>query len=333
MAKARRKQEGKDLKKHSSAVQVQNNITLLQRKTWNALLWHAYDDLPTKDIHQISVQQIMRLAGYDSKDEAYLKEATRAMLHCRVEWDVLGKSGSNVWGAAVLLASVEIENGICSYGFAPHLRQKLYNPDMFARLDLDMQRRFDSKHALALWELCTDYLGAKRDQGETRWMTLEEFRTLLGIARDEYTRFNNLTLRVINPAMAEINSVSDFRVTVEYQRQGRKVIALKFKMRRVVMLPEAGAVQIKMFPDLEDMPAVVAELKAAGLSTSDAWEIWQKGFACVHEQNLENLRRNHYAPIRCGSPCVTCETNVMRLQGAKRCAPSKATFPIMRSRP
>ena len=51
------------------------------------------------------------------------------------------------------------------------------------------------------------------------------------------------------------------------------------------------------------------------------------------KQNLENLRRNHYAPIRCGSPCVTCETNVMRLQGAKRCAPSKATFPIMRSRP
>ena len=84
MAKARRKQEGKDLKKHSSAVQVQNNITLLQRKTWNALLWHAYDDLPTKDIHQISVQQIMRLAGYDSKDEAYLKEATRgdAALPC-----------------------------------------------------------------------------------------------------------------------------------------------------------------------------------------------------------------------------------------------------------
>ena len=104
------------------------------------------------------------------------------------------------------------------------------------------------------------------------------------MAKDEYTRFNNLTLRVINPAIAEINRVSDFRVTVEYQRQGRKVIALKFKMRRVVMLPEAGAVQIKMFPDLEDMPAVVAELKAAGLSTSDAWEIWQKGFGCVQEE-------------------------------------------------
>ena len=53
----------------------------------------------------------------------------------------------------------------------------------------------------------------------------------------------------------------------------------------------------------------------------------------VVEQNLENLRRNRYAPIRRGSPCVTSETNIMRPQGAKRCAPSKATFPLMPSRP
>jgi hypothetical protein len=45
------------------------------------------------------------------------------------------------------------------------------------------------------------------------------------------------------------------------------------------------------------------------------------------EQNLENLRRNHYAPN------VMCETNVLRSQGAKPCAPSKATFPRMRCRP
>ena len=52
-----------------------------------------------------------------------------------------------------------------------------------------------------------------------------------------------------------------------------------------------------------------------------------------YKQNLENLRRNRYAPRRRGSPCVTSGTKVMRPQGAKRCAPSKATFPIMHSRP
>src|SRR6266851_2788766 len=100
MLKAIQKQDKKELKKHSSSIQIQNNITLLQRKTWNALLWNAYDELPTKDIHSISVQQIMRLVGYDSKDEAYLKEATLAMMHCIVEWNVLHKDGSERWGDA-----------------------------------------------------------------------------------------------------------------------------------------------------------------------------------------------------------------------------------------
>src|SRR6266851_3969167 len=100
MLVAKQKQDKKELKKHSSSVQIQNNITLLQRKTWNALLWNAYDELPTKDIHCITVQQIMRLVGYDSKDDAYLKEATRAMMNCIVEWNVLHKDGSERWGDA-----------------------------------------------------------------------------------------------------------------------------------------------------------------------------------------------------------------------------------------
>jgi hypothetical protein len=47
----------------------------------------------------------------------------------------------------------------------------------------------------------------------------------------------------------------------------------------------------------------------------------------AYKQNLENLRRNHYAPNG------MCETNVLRSQGAKPCAPSQATFPSMRCRP
>ena len=80
---------------------------------------------------------------------------------------------------------------------------------------------------------------------------------------------------------------------------------------------------------------IAAEAAAELMRAADAVAGLQEDakFQDDYEQNLENLRRNHYAPIRCGSPCVTCETNVMRLQGAKRCAPSKATFPIMRSRP
>ncbi len=273
----------RELKKHSSTVQIHNNVTLLQRKTWNALLWKAYDDLPAKDIHDISIQQLMDLIGYDSENYPYLQEATLAMMHCIVEWNILGKDGADVWGAAVLLASVQIENGICSYGFAPHLRQKLYNPEMFARIDLDLQKQFRSRYALALWELCTDYLGAKREYGDTPWIALDDFRRLMGVEEGQYGLYKLFSQRVLAPALTEINRVSDFRVTVESQRRGLKIIALKLKMVRVDRLP-APAPAPTPTPDLPDegtFPAAVVALRDVGFSLADATAICRKGFGFV----------------------------------------------------
>jgi hypothetical protein len=64
---------------------------------------------------------------------------------------------------------------------------------------------------------------------------------------------------------------------VVYQRTRRKVSALKFKVRRIVPLPHQDAKQGTLFPELDDMPAVVQALKNAGLASADAWDIWQQG--------------------------------------------------------
>jgi len=186
--------EKKEVIKHSAAIQIENNITLLQRRTWNALLYNAYNELNSKEVHSISVPELARLIGYDSHDMEYLKEASLAMLRCIVQYNVLGKDGKNVWGATALLAQVKIENGLFLYAYSPDLRERLHNPAMYARLDLNMQKRFDSKHALALWELCTDYLGTGRDYGETPFISIMDFRKLMGIPQGQYARFKDLSL-------------------------------------------------------------------------------------------------------------------------------------------
>jgi plasmid replication initiation protein len=272
--------------KHSAAIQIENNMTLLQRRSWNALLFHAYNELDKKEEHEISLQYLAHLVGYDSHDMEYLKEASLAMLRCIVQYNVLGKDGSvERWGATALLAQADIQKkkGLFIYAYSPELRRRLHNPEMYARLDLDLQKQFDSKYALALWELCTDYLGSGREYGETPFIPLETFRKLMGIADGMYPVFMRLNEKVIKPAILEVNRVSDFRVTMDCQRQGRKVTALKFKMRRVAMLPEPQSEQRTLFPDLEDTPVIVKELRDAGLATQDALEIWQQGFSYVDE--------------------------------------------------
>jgi hypothetical protein len=273
----------KEVIKASAAVQVQNKMTLLQRRAWNILLAHAYDELPTEEWHHIGVHDLMQVLEFHSKNEDYLKDALEALVGCKVKWNVLDKDGTAIWGVAALLAEAEIKAGVCTYAYGPKFRSLLYNPKMYARVCLSLQNRFDSKHALALWELCIDYLGAERDYGETPFISLEHFRELMGITEGMYPTFKRLSEKVINPAIAEINRLSDFRVTVEYQRQSRKIVALKFKIRRVVLLPEPNKGQGRLFPELDDMPVVVRDLQEAGISAHESWEIWQQGFSCVHE--------------------------------------------------
>jgi len=95
-----------------------------------------------------------------------------------------------------------------------------------------------------------------------------------------YPLFKLFNKRIIKEPLEEINRVSDFLVSVNYRRSGRKVTALKFTIRRVTTLPGAVAGQGKLFP-VEDMPLVVRLLRDVGLSSSDAWDIYHRGWAFV----------------------------------------------------
>jgi hypothetical protein len=284
------KQEAKlEVIKHSAAIQIQNNITLLQRRAWNVLLFNAYNQLATEEEHSMRIRDLMRMLEFESKNENYLKEALKALATCGVEWNILDKDGSEIWGVTTLLAHAEIRRGICTYAYSLALRRRLYNPDMYVRLDLRLQNKFDSKHAQALWELFTDYLGSKREHGETPFISIEDFRKLTGTSEGKYPLFRDLNKYVLKPAVDEINRVSDFRVMVEDQRQGRKVMALKFKIHRVKMLPAGMISQPDLFPDLADMPIVVKAMTDAGLPMKDAIAVWQQGFEYVepHERPAE----------------------------------------------
>ena len=83
--------EKKEVIKHSAAIHIQNDITLVQRRAWNVLLANAYDDLPLKDVYRILVHDLALIMEFDSKNEAYLKEALEALVGCKVKWNLLEK--------------------------------------------------------------------------------------------------------------------------------------------------------------------------------------------------------------------------------------------------
>ena len=103
----------------------------------------------------------------------------------------------------------------------------------------------------------------------------------MGVAEDMYPEFKRLNTRVIRDPIEEINKFTDFHVEPEYRKEGKKVTAVKFRVRRILELPKSLGKQGALFPDFEDMPTIVHDLKQTGLAASDAWEIWQKRFDYV----------------------------------------------------
>lgn len=268
--------------KASPAIQIQGKITHLQRRTWNILLANAYNELPNKDIHIVSMVELAAKLGFESKNDRYLKENLEALVDCTVKWNVLNKDQKEVWGVASLLGSAEIENGICTYSFAAHLRPKLHNPRMYTKLNLRLQNQFKCQYALIIWEVCFDYFDTNRGQGETPFIPLETFRELMGIEADAYSGFPFLNRDVIKPAIKEINALTDYHVEVEHKRVGRKVAELKFRIIRVKQLP----VQESVFPDIRELPAIAIELVQAEVDRSMALQIANEEWGFVNPEKL-----------------------------------------------
>ena len=268
--------------KASPAIQIQSKITHLQRRAWNVLLANAYNELPDKDIHSVSIVELAAKLGFDSHNQDYLKETLEALVDFTVKWNILGKDKKEVWGVAALLASAEIKDGICTYGFAPHLRQKLHNPRIYTKLNLRLQNRFKGQYALILWEICFDYFDTDRGQGETPFIPLETFRELMGIEADEYRTFKALNQTLIKPAINEINDLTNYHVEVVNKRLGRKIAELKFRITKVKQLP----VQESLFPDIENLSPVAIGLIQAEVDRNIALKIADVEWECVTTEKL-----------------------------------------------
>ncbi|WP_333834416.1 replication initiation protein [Rubrimonas sp.] len=222
------------VKKNVAAIHVSGKLSLLQRKLANVLLLNAYDGLLSRRSHVIDARTLCVMIGYNSNDTDTLKEALRALVETTAEWDMLNDDGGREWGVSALLASARLRNGVCEYAYSPALAEKLHDPKIFALINLSIQREFSSGHALALYENCYRFVRT----GSTGWWEIEIFRRLMGVHDSAYYRnFKHLNAKIIKPAVAEVNAVSNIVVSPEFRRQGRVVSHVRFLMREIAQGP------------------------------------------------------------------------------------------------
>ncbi len=215
------------VKKNVAAIHVSGKLTLLQRKLSNVLLLNAYDTLIHHQTHRIDARTLCTMIGYNSNDMETLKASLRGLVETLAEWDMLDENGQQEWGVSSLLAYAKLKGGVCEYAYSAALAEKLHDPKVFALINLNIQKRFTSGHALALYENCYRFVRT----GSTGWWSLELFRRLMGVNDSAYYEtFKHLNAKIIKPAVAEVNKTSNIIVTPETRKMGRAVTDIRFKI-------------------------------------------------------------------------------------------------------
>ncbi|MDR3477314.1 MAG: replication initiation protein [Gammaproteobacteria bacterium] len=224
------KEKSLELKKHVAAIHSSNKLSLVQRKIANALLFNAYDELLIKEEHQIHIKTLCNLIGYDSHDYKTIKKALVNLLSTVIEWNLvdgnkLDKEG--VWNASSIIADASIDGPVCTYSYSNKMKKLLYTPELYGRLNMMVQAKFQSSYGLALYENCIRYQNIE----QTPWFDISQFRKLMGIEEGKYTVFRDFKRRVLDKAMEEVNKYSPLHVTSKVQKQGRAVVAIQFGIK------------------------------------------------------------------------------------------------------
>jgi len=215
-----------DLKKHVATIHSANQLSLIQRKIANALLFNAYEDLLTKVEYSIHIRDLCQLIGYNSHEQKSIKRALVSLISTVIEWNLVDKDKleHEEWNASAIIADASIKGPICTYSYSNRMRQLLHSPEIYGRINMKVQAKFKSSYGLALYENCIRYQTIKT----TPWFDLCVFKKLMGVEPQKYAVFKDFRKRVIDVAVTEVNKHTYYDVAYDLKKMGRKVVAIKF---------------------------------------------------------------------------------------------------------
>ena len=100
--------------------------------------------------------------------------------------------------------------------------------EQFTQYDIEQISELSSAYAVRLYELLICW----RSTGKTPIIDLTEFRKRLGVLDTEYTRTDNLKMRVIEQSLKQINEHTDITAAYEQHKKGRLITGFSFKFKQ-----------------------------------------------------------------------------------------------------
>lgn len=134
-------------------------------------------------------------------------------------------------------AWVDTKKGVITLLFSPDVKPFLMNLDKnFTHYELYRVLKFKSKHSIIVYDLIKASCGKSYGKKGCYQITVEDFKKHVSIRVNKKTQkpvyqntdFSDLRVRVLEPAIEEINKYTDLTVEVEYIKKGKSVVMISF---------------------------------------------------------------------------------------------------------
>ncbi len=203
-------------------------LKLSDRRIYNLLIRHAWDRIEEPVEHAIAKKKLRGSHNVNARVDESVLRLMGAVAEIRVEAD----GEASVLRVQLLGSNVEQcrRDGMLYYRFPNELRRVIKESRVFARLHTDVMFALSSKYGLALYEMIQ-----KRGNLEHIWyedFPLDRLRALLGVPPGKLTAFKNFRRWALQPALDEVNALSDFGVEAAAVLEGRRVVAVRLAWRR-----------------------------------------------------------------------------------------------------
>ncbi len=203
-------------------------LTMNDRRIYNMLIDNAWDTITEDRTHEISKQVLghSKHKSYDRIGES-IERLMGAMAKVRIKQD-----GETAFLRVQLLGpntEQTRKDGIISYTFSKQLRDIVRDSQIFARLQREVMYQLTSKYSLVLYEMI-------QKRGNQRFIReqafeVDELRDIL-VQPGRLTSWINFRNKALDPAIREVSAMSDYDVSYDVRKQGRKITHVILKWRR-----------------------------------------------------------------------------------------------------
>lgn len=203
-------------------------LTLADRRIYNQLLENAWDAIEKPVTHVIAKADLR--GSHNSNDR--VGESIERLMASIVKVRVTRDGEDAIERVQLLGGNIEStrRDGLLEYEIPQRLRRIIKDSTVFARLQREVMFALSSKYALTLYEMIQKRGNLKYRSSEK--FSLDDLRGILGVPKGKLTSWSNLKLRAIEPAVAEVNALSDFMVELAPVKTGRKVTHVELRWWR-----------------------------------------------------------------------------------------------------